>query len=163
MLAATTTPAALAAKRATSTIPIVFVMGADPIAVGLVDSLSRPSGNVTGVNNYMSDLGAKRLTLLRELVPLHHRQIDWLLALQPVGMGRPKALALAFLVCQARIVEPRLTLGSSIYTVRSLNCLYSKAGAAECLPRPVQIVHHAESLASWKCIRSDISSRSAMS
>jgi putative ABC transport system substrate-binding protein len=62
VLAATTTPAALAAKRATSTIPIVFVMGADPIAVGLVDSLSRPSGNVTG--------GAKRLALLRELVPM---------------------------------------------------------------------------------------------
>ena len=70
VMAATTTPAALAAKRATSTIPIVFVMGADPIAVGLVDSLSRPSGNVTGVNNYMSDLGAKRLALLRELVPM---------------------------------------------------------------------------------------------
>ena len=62
VLAATTTPAALAAKRATSSIPIVFVMGADPIAVGLVGSLSRPSGNVTG--------GAKRLALLRELVPM---------------------------------------------------------------------------------------------
>jgi len=69
VLAATTTPAALAAKRTTSTIPIVFTIGADPIAIGLVDSLSRPSGNVTGVNNYLSDLGSKRLELLRELVP----------------------------------------------------------------------------------------------
>jgi putative tryptophan/tyrosine transport system substrate-binding protein len=69
VLAGTTTPAALAAKRATSTIPIVFTIGADPIAIGLVDSLSRPSGNVTGVNNYLSDLGAKRLELLRDLVP----------------------------------------------------------------------------------------------
>jgi putative tryptophan/tyrosine transport system substrate-binding protein len=69
VVAATTTPGALAAKRATSTIPIVFTIGADAIAVGLVDSLSRPSGNVTGVNNYLSDLGAKRLELLRELVP----------------------------------------------------------------------------------------------
>ncbi len=69
VVAATTTPGALAAKQATSTIPIVFTIGADAIAVGLVDSLSRPSGNVTGVNNYLSDLGAKRLELLRELVP----------------------------------------------------------------------------------------------
>ena len=65
VMAATTTPAALAAKRATSSIPIVFAMGADPIAIGMVDSLSRPSGNVTGINNYMSDLGAKRLELVR--------------------------------------------------------------------------------------------------
>ena len=50
VLAATTTPGALAAKGATSTIPIVFTIGADAIAIGLVDSLSRPSGNVTGVN-----------------------------------------------------------------------------------------------------------------
>jgi putative ABC transport system substrate-binding protein len=69
VMAATTTPAALAAKRATSSIPIVFAMGADPIAIGMVDSLSRPSGNVTGINNYMSDLGAKRLELVRELIP----------------------------------------------------------------------------------------------
>src|SRR5258708_29638161 len=69
VMAATTPPAALVAKEATTTIPIIFTIGADPIAIGLVDSLSRPSGNVTGVNNYLSDLGAKRLELLRELVP----------------------------------------------------------------------------------------------
>jgi putative tryptophan/tyrosine transport system substrate-binding protein len=69
VVAATTTPAAVVAKRATSTIPIVFTVGADPVAIGLVDSLSRPSGNVTGVNNYLSDLGTKRLELLRDLVP----------------------------------------------------------------------------------------------
>src|SRR5262249_52738173 len=67
IVAVTGTPPALAAKGATAIIPIVFVTGGDPVALGLVASLSRPGGNLTGVATQTVELGPKQLEVLREL------------------------------------------------------------------------------------------------
>jgi putative tryptophan/tyrosine transport system substrate-binding protein len=76
VLVTSSTPAVIAAKQATSVIPIVFATAGDPVAAGLVASLARPGGNVTGLSTLSSDTASKRVELIRELVPnLHHLAI----------------------------------------------------------------------------------------
>src|SRR3954465_12142164 len=69
LIVAVAPPAALAAKASTTTIPIVFFTGADPIQLGLVASLNRPGGNITGVTALSNEVAAKRLQILREVAP----------------------------------------------------------------------------------------------
>ncbi|MEK6601947.1 MAG: ABC transporter substrate-binding protein [Candidatus Binatota bacterium] len=73
VLLVSTTPGNVAAKAATSTIPIVMVLIADPVGVGIVQSLARPGGNITGVTNIVAELAGKRLEILKEIVPTASR------------------------------------------------------------------------------------------
>ena len=83
IIVTSSTPAILAAKRATSVIPIVFAIAADPVGTGLVASLARPGGNVTGLSIQSTDLAAKRLEFLHEVVP-HLRRLAII-----ANMGNP--------------------------------------------------------------------------
>jgi putative ABC transport system substrate-binding protein len=112
VIATSGTPMALAAKRATSTIPIVFATAGDPVGTGLIASLARPGGNVTGLSMQQIDLGSKRIELFRELVPqlrrlavmANVRSPDAVRQLQDVKTT-VDALGLEFVKCEIPRIE----------------------------------------------------------
>ncbi len=116
------TPAVLAAKQATSTTPIVFAIAGNPVANGLVASLARPGGNVTGLSNQTADLAGKRLELLREVVPDLRRlaimaNVDNPSVVLDVGEVRTAAAALGLEVATSEIRSAG-DIGSAIKALR---------------------------------------------
>jgi putative ABC transport system substrate-binding protein len=112
VIATSGTPMALAAKRATSTIPIVFATAGDPVGTGLVASLAHPGGNVTGLSVQQTDLGSKRVELLREVVPNLRRLAVMANVGSPDAVRQLRdvevtvnALGLEFVKCDIRRIE----------------------------------------------------------
>jgi putative ABC transport system substrate-binding protein len=92
VIAASTTPAALAAKSGTSTIPIVMLGLGDPVGTGIVDSLARPGGNVTGMSSLTTELAVKRLQLLKQAVPRISRVLVLAYLVDPIAPLQVKTL-----------------------------------------------------------------------
>ena len=124
IIVASTTPAAQAAKNATHTIPIVMLALGDPVGTGLVDSLARPGGNVTGMSQMTSGLAAKRLELLKEVVPGISRVLVLSYLVDPIAPLQVKALKEA---------APSLGVTLQIHDIRSADDLPAAfdAGARE--------------------------------
>src|SRR6516164_2337017 len=101
----------LAAKAATATIPIVFIIGSDPVALGYVASLNRPGGNVTGVTVLTSNLGAKRIGLLRELIPSADSIGVLVNSTYPVATGQLKEVQAAAASVDVRLIIANASAG----------------------------------------------------
>jgi putative ABC transport system substrate-binding protein len=98
MIVTAGTPATLAVKKATTSIPLVMVAVADPVGDGIVASLARPGGNITGVTSIALDLEGKRFGLLRDLLPhaanARPRRADWDQPQTPGGRYAPRGVSL---------------------------------------------------------------------
>jgi putative ABC transport system substrate-binding protein len=110
VIAAPATAAVFAAKAATQTIPIVFGVGDDPVKLGLVANLARPGGNLTGVNFFARELAAKRLELLRELVPAATRIV---VLVNPAGPAIDSTLTEVEAAARARGLQIRILNAST--------------------------------------------------
>jgi putative ABC transport system substrate-binding protein len=103
-------PPVLAAKAATTTIPIIFLSADDPVQRGLVASLARPGGNLTGINFFNNELGSKQLELLHELVPS---------AVRVAALVNPSNTAVAEVSKDVRLASPALGLQTQVFNART--------------------------------------------
>src|SRR5215510_3098542 len=133
------TPPVLAAKQATSVIPIVFATAADPVDTGLVASLARPGGNVTGLSSQTADLASKRIELLREVVPGLH---------QLAFLSQPNNPYVVFDMRQAEAAARTLGLETASLEIRraediapAFEELKGRAEALYILPDPLLFTH----------------------
>lgn len=146
-IVAPTTPAALAAQKATKTIPVVMVTASDPIGSGLVASLARPGGNITGTTIMGTDLAAKRLDLLMHVLPgISRVAILW----SPSHRAQAPALKLALSATHAAAKTRRVTLvplelnSFEDFTPASATIAKERPGALMVLPDPLSFAHRAQ-------------------
>jgi len=136
VIVASVTPDALAAQKATRAIPIVVVAAGDPVALGLVESLARPGGNITGLTPMTAELGGKRLELLKEIVPKLSRVA---VLSNPQNVGSPLAwkelqLAARQLGIQLHSLEVR---SPNDFDKAFVDATGGRAGALFIIPDPV--------------------------
>lgn len=116
-------PAAFAARTATTTIPILFIVAQDPVSIGLVASLARPGGNLTGVNLFNAELTAKRLDLLHELVP---KAVRVAVLVNPADSANTKAT-----LEEVQAAADRMRLQIDVLnadSIREINAAFEKIG-----------------------------------
>jgi putative tryptophan/tyrosine transport system substrate-binding protein len=112
VIVAIPTSVALATKRATVAVPIVFAAGSDPVAFGLVDSIARPGGRLTGVHFVTAELVAKRLEILKELVPTLRRVVSFYnpgnpVSMSAMGLARDAARQLGVDLVEQQVTSPQ--------------------------------------------------------
>jgi len=105
LIYAIATSVTLAAKRATKSVPIVFYAGTDPVAVGLVESFRKPGGRLTGTHGQLTDLTAKRLELLKEMIPKIHRVVTFYSPANPAAQQSVKFAREAARRLKVEVVE----------------------------------------------------------
>jgi putative tryptophan/tyrosine transport system substrate-binding protein len=129
LIYAVTTSAALAVKRVTKTVPIVFYAGTDPVALGLVESFRKPGGRVTGIYGRIADLTAKRLELLKEMVPRLRRVVIFYDPGRPAAARRMEAARDAARQLRVELLERRVASVGELWAgLRAL-----RAGEADAL------------------------------